>query len=162
FIHALHREFIYSGISPVLRSSLHRCLAERLESLHPRESSDLLAALVLHFDEGRQYDRAIHWLLVRAQAAARRLAHRDAIALLRQALALVSRVSPEQRLMLQLQVLERLGDSHYALGEMSESVAMYERQAIAAERATLAPQHAHALMCQAAPLGLVDPDQAMR
>src|SRR5262249_51324366 len=41
FVHALYREFLYAGISPVSRSRLHRAIAEQLETLGPWQSPDL-------------------------------------------------------------------------------------------------------------------------
>src|SRR5262249_18773636 len=147
FLHALYREFLYGAISPVLRSRLHRNIAEQLETLPPSESPELAAALATHFEEGRRYERAIHWLVVMARTVARRFANRESIELLHRGITLVSKLPPNERTTRELQLLELLGDAHYALGEMSESLSMYERQAEAAERAALPVQHAHALMC---------------
>src|SRR5262249_15626477 len=41
------------------------------------------------------------------------------------------------------------------------SLDAYEKQSNLAERSGLALHHAHALMCQAVPLGLIDPDRAV-
>jgi DNA-binding winged helix-turn-helix (wHTH) protein/tetratricopeptide (TPR) repeat protein len=161
FLHALHREFVYGALGPVSRSRLHRNVAEQLVTLHTSQTSQLAPVLALHFEEGRDYPQAIRWLLVTAQIAARRFAHRESIERLQHGLALVSRVSVGERIALELQLLERIGDAHYALGAMSESVKSYEIQAVRANKAMLAAAEAHALMCQAAPLGLVDPDRAM-
>jgi DNA-binding winged helix-turn-helix (wHTH) protein/tetratricopeptide (TPR) repeat protein len=161
FLHALYREFLYSAISPVLRSTLHRSIAEQLQRAPGPQLSEIAAALVMHFEEGRGYERAIYWLMVMAEAAARRFAHRESIQLLQRGLALVSKLPTNDRLKSELQLLERLGDGHYALGEMAESVSMYGRQAEAAERVALPVQQAQALMCQAVPLGLLDPDRAI-
>jgi DNA-binding winged helix-turn-helix (wHTH) protein/tetratricopeptide (TPR) repeat protein len=161
FLHALHREFLYGGLAPVNRSRLHRNVAEQLVTLQTSETPQLAPVLALHFEEGREYPRAIRWLLVTAQTAARRFAHRESIERLQHALALVSRVPPAERIALELQLLERIGDAHYVLGAMSKSVNAYELQAARAKQAMLAAAEAHALMCQAAPLGLVDPDRAV-
>src|SRR5262249_15442023 len=151
FLHALYRDFLYGGISPVLRSALHRSIAEQLETPAGVKSPEVTAALVMHFEEGRQYGRAIYWLMVMAQGAARRFAHSESIQLLQRGLTLVSKLPPQDRVKSELQLLERLGDEHYALGGMAESVSMYARQAEAAERAGLPVQQAQALMCQAVP-----------
>src|SRR5262249_30235938 len=153
--------FLYGGISPVLRSALHRSIAEQLETAAGAKLPEVNAALIMHFEEGRQYGRAIYWLMVMAQGAARRFAHRESIQLLQRGLALISKRPPDDRLKSELQLLERLGDAHYALGEMADSVSMYARQAEAAERAALPERQAQALMCQAVPLGLLNPDCAI-
>lgn len=161
FLHVLHRDFIYGALAPVSRSRMHRKVAEQLVTLQTSETPQLAPVLALHFEEGREYCHAIRWLLVTAQTAARRFAPRESIQRLQHALALVSRVSEAQRIALELQLLERIGDAQYALGAMSESVNAYEMQAARAKKALLAAAQAHALMCQAAPLGLVDPDRGV-
>ena len=161
FLHALHREFLYRGISPVSRSKLHRAIAEQLEGLYQSQSSDLARLLAEHFEQGREFGKAIRYLLFAAQNAAARFVHRESIELHRRAIDLLRRLAPDERTPLELELLERLGDVHYAIGAMPESLAAYEQQSILAERSGLAHQHAHALMCQAVPLGLLDPDRAV-
>src|SRR5262249_1461232 len=97
FLHALYRDFLYGGISPVLRSTLHRTIADQLETGTGAKPSEVAAALVMHFEEGRRYGRAIYWLMMMAQAAARRFAHRESIQLLHRGLALVSKLPPDDR-----------------------------------------------------------------
>jgi len=161
FLHALHREFVYATLPPVSRSRLHHNIAQQLATLPSSEASQLAPVLAAHFEQGREYAHAIRWLLVTAQTAMRRFAHRESLERLKHALALVSRVTTADRLDLELQLHERIGDAQYVLGAMSESVQAYEVQAARARQARLATAEAHALMCQAAPLGLLDPDRAV-
>ena len=161
FLHALYRESLYRDTSPVLRSKLHRGIAERLESLYSAQTADLARVLAGHFEEGRNYRQAIRYLLIAAQSAAARFAHRESIELYERAIDLLRRLTPDERTPLELELLERVGDVHYAIGAMPESLDAYEKQSILAERSGLAHQHAHALMCQAVPLGLIDPDRAV-
>src|SRR5262249_1012866 len=110
FLHALHREFIYGGISPGARSRLHRSIALRLATLPSAAAAGLAGKLALHFEEGREYQRAIAYLLLATQTAARRFAHRESIGLLRHALELIPRVAAEERNALRLRILEHIGD----------------------------------------------------
>jgi DNA-binding winged helix-turn-helix (wHTH) protein/tetratricopeptide (TPR) repeat protein len=161
FLHALHREFLYRSISPVARSKLHRAIAEQLERLYESQSTDLARVLAEHFEQGREFGKAIRYLLIAAQNAAARFAHRESIDLHRRAIDLLRKLAPAERTPLELELLEHLGDVHYAIGAMAESLDAYEKQSTLAERSGLAHQHAHALMCQAVPLGLLDPDRAV-
>jgi tetratricopeptide (TPR) repeat protein len=115
----------------------------------------------VHFEHGREYERAIHYLLLSAQTAGRRFAHRESIELLQHALSLVPKVAAMERTALELRALEQIGDAHYALGAMSESARAYQLAATRAEQAGLAAAHAHALICQGPPFGLIDPDRAV-
>src|SRR5262249_12176449 len=73
----------------------------------------------------------------------------------------VARTPADEQVRLQLRILERIGDVHYASGAISESVAAYEKQTAVASGAALAVEHGHALMCEAVPLGLIDPDRGV-
>jgi len=161
FGHSLYRAFLYGRLSAVTRARLHRSVAQQLEGLYTPDRQELAPTLALHFEHGREYGRAIHYLLLTAEIEARRFAHRESIELLQHALDVVARVAAADRTLLELRVLERIGDVHYALGSMSESAGAYEMAATRAAQAGLAGAHAHALICQAPPLGLIDPNRAV-
>src|SRR5258707_13965137 len=74
---------------------------------------------------------------------------------------MLDRIAEADRTLLELRVIELIGDAHYALGSMSESARAYEMAATRAAQAGLAGAHAHALICQAPPFGLIDPDRAV-
>jgi DNA-binding winged helix-turn-helix (wHTH) protein/tetratricopeptide (TPR) repeat protein len=161
FGHSLYRAFLYGRLSAVTRARLHRSVAQQLETLYTPDRQELAPTLALHFEHGREYGRAIHYLILTAEIEARRFAHGESIELLQHALDMVPRVAAADRTLVELRVLERIGDVHYALGSMSESASAYEMAATRAAQAGLAGAHAHALICQAPPLGLIDPDRAV-
>jgi hypothetical protein len=71
---------------------LHRRLGERLEVAYGECSSEIAAELALHFEQGRDAQRAIKYLQLAAEQTAQRLANREAIGYLRRALSLVERL----------------------------------------------------------------------
>ena len=141
FRHALYREVLYRRLNPRQRTDFHRSLAVALEGLRPSFESDMAAEIASHFEEGREYDRAIRHLMIAAQNATRRYAYPEAIAALGHARDLLPKVAEPQRRELELQLLERIGNAHYAQGDMAQSAASYGAMAtLAAEAGLLAAQ----------------------
>ena len=146
FRHVLYREVLYRRLGPAQRVKFHRILGEGLESLRSKVEPEAAAEIALHFEEGREYEKAIEYLIVTAENATRRYAHRESIETLEHALELLPKLSPEAAQELDVQILERLGDSHYALGDMERSAATYHAMATHAAEAGLLTAQANALM----------------
>jgi len=96
-----------------------------------------------------------------AQNAATRFAYLDTIQLLQHALKLVPRINSNAGAELEVEVLEFLGDAHYAHGAMAESAKAYEAGALQAARAGLKAVQVAALTSLVRPFGLIDPKQGM-
>jgi DNA-binding winged helix-turn-helix (wHTH) protein/tetratricopeptide (TPR) repeat protein len=161
FRHALYREFIYKRLSTTERWKFHRKLAVRMEASFTLPSPSVISELALHFEEGREYKRAVHYLIFAAENAARRYALRNAIDVLQHALELLSHLTPESRLELELQILQRIGDAHYSLGEMLQSAEDYATMASKAEQSGLAAELVNALIREASSASFYDPDRCI-
>jgi DNA-binding winged helix-turn-helix (wHTH) protein/tetratricopeptide (TPR) repeat protein len=146
FRHALYREVLYRALTSTQRVLFHRLLAEGLERLQTRVNRELATELALHFEEGHEYVGAVRYLMLAAANATRRYAHREAIAVLEHARELLPRVGEEQRDELMLQVLERIGNAFYALGDMEQSGATYQLMATRAAESGLLAAQAEALI----------------
>ena len=107
---------------------------------------ELASELALHFEEGRDYERATRCLMLAAENAANRFSHRDSVQILRRALELVSVPAPGSNRELEIEILQRIGDTCYVLGEMSDSVLAYEAAVDLADGAGLKAAHARALV----------------
>jgi DNA-binding winged helix-turn-helix (wHTH) protein/tetratricopeptide (TPR) repeat protein len=163
FRHSLYRQAIYQRLSDVSRSRLHRGLGGRLTSLctSREREQELASELAMHFERGRDYEQAIRYLRLSGENAARRFAYRDAIQLWRQALKLVPKVSASVGAELEIQILECIGDAHYALGAMTDSAKAYTAGAARAAQVGLKATQVDALICLMRPFGLMDPDQGI-
>ena len=161
FRHSLYREVLYRRLSEVSRSKLHRRLGERLEGLCTPCKPELASELALHFEEGHEYEQAIHYLILTAENAARRFAHQDSIRLLQHALKLVPKAPANSRIELEIQTLERTGDTHYALGAMVEAVRAYETEATRAAQAGLKEAQVNALSGLARAAAFIDGDRGV-
>ena len=146
FRHALYREVLNRKLGPAQRVKFHRLLALGLESLRSKVEPEAAAEIALHFEEGREYEKAIQYLIASAQNATRRYAHRESVETLEHALGLLPKLSPAKAQELDVQILEKIGDSQYALGDMERSAATYHLMATHAAEAGLLTAQANALM----------------
>jgi tetratricopeptide (TPR) repeat protein len=117
--------------------------------------------VAFHFEEGRDYEPAVRHLLLAAENATSRFAYRDSIQVLQHALKLVPKIPSDVGAELELQILELIGDAHYALGAMSDSATAYEAEASRAAQTGLRAAQVTALSCLVRPFGLVDPDRGI-
>ena len=163
FRHSLYRRAIYRRLSDGIRKRLHLSLAQRLKALcsTAKQEQELASELALHFEGGRDYEQAIRYLMLAAENAARRFAYRDSIQVLQQALELVPKVASSVGAELEVQILELIGHTHYALGAMGESANAYEAAASRAAQGGLKAARVDALTCLMQPFGLIDPDRGI-
>lgn len=101
FIHDVHRRALYDGISPSRLQRLHVRAGDTLEEGHTLQPDKVAAELALHFEIGRDPERAIVYLRLAAERAQRRSALGETASYLRRALeqvaALPQRDEHEQR-----------------------------------------------------------------
>jgi DNA-binding winged helix-turn-helix (wHTH) protein/tetratricopeptide (TPR) repeat protein len=163
FRHSLYRQAIYGRLSAVRRSRLHRALGERLRpvSTDRRRERELAAELALHFERGGEYEQAIRYLMLAAENAGGRFAYRGAIQVLQSALRLAPKLASRAGAELEVQILELIGDAHYALGAMADSAAAYAAAAARAAELGLGAARVNALTSLMRPFGLLDPDQGI-
>lgn len=89
------------------RSQLHCLVGNALEAQHADHVNEVAAELAVHFEEGRDYDKAVTYFEQAADNAARRSAHQEAATLARRGVGLLARMgeSPDRaRLALRLQL----------------------------------------------------------
>jgi predicted ATPase len=79
FIHALYQEVVYERVPAGRRVHLHRRIGEREEVAYDNRAGEIAAELAVHFERGRDYHRAVHYLQQTGENAARRHAYREAI-----------------------------------------------------------------------------------
>jgi len=109
FNHELFYRVVSEGISPTRRRRLHQQLAERLEAAFGDEATTIAAELSLHFEQGTDSIKAVHYLEKAAHRAARQHSHREAIDYVRRALAQLDRLPANQRGSTELRLQLQLG-----------------------------------------------------
>lgn len=140
FIHAYYQELAYQGITPARRVELHRRLGEWYESNDPGRAGELAAELALHFERGRQFEKAVDYLKLAAGNADKRHAPHEVIQLLKQALALLDReLSPKRgALATRLELLSKLATAI----QTTQGFASPELEPIYGQIAAYQPGHA--------------------
>jgi tetratricopeptide (TPR) repeat protein len=161
FRHSLYREALYLQLPAALRVEFHRALAQQLANVYSsrgNSSDDMASELALHFEYARDYERSAQYLVVSAGNAARRFAHRDSVQALAHALDLLARVPSDAARKLEMEVLGKLSDAHYAMGEMTESADADRRVVELASALGLMDEQSEALARLARALAFLDPD----
>ena len=92
FLHSVHRDVVYERIPAGRRVRLHQQIANRLEQGHRERPGEIGAELAVHFREARDAPRALYYLQRAAEHSLTRSAHREAIAHLTSALAMLGRL----------------------------------------------------------------------
>ena len=89
FVHVLHQNALYAGVTPTRRVSLSAHAARLLLEHHGERSAEIATELALLFEAARDSHRAVEHLLVAAQNAARVFASQEAVTLARRGLHLL-------------------------------------------------------------------------
>jgi predicted ATPase/DNA-binding winged helix-turn-helix (wHTH) protein len=81
FIHVLFLDVLYEHIAATRRSRIHQRVGERGEEVYGSRVGEIAAELAVHFEQGRDWNRAVKYLQIAAENASRRFAHHEASAL---------------------------------------------------------------------------------
>jgi DNA-binding SARP family transcriptional activator len=87
FVHDRIRRAVLDDMAPPRRKLLHREVARAIQELHAADLEPHWAALGTHYRAAEVWDRAVTYLQMAGRAALGHGAHREALALFRQALA---------------------------------------------------------------------------
>jgi DNA-binding winged helix-turn-helix (wHTH) protein/tetratricopeptide (TPR) repeat protein len=161
FKHSLYRDVLYRQLPPHSLRQFHLRLASRMEALAVRPDPALAFEMAAHFEAGRDYERAVRYLILAAGNAAHRYAHADAIQLLRHAIDLLAHLAEGTRSELEIAILERISDVLYAQGEMEQSAEVDYRVAELAARGAFKVAQVNALTRLARALAFLDPERCI-
>src|SRR5262249_55298151 len=142
FAHALYRDVLYDRLGPARRARLHLRIGERLEALSQDDRSAIASELADHFEQGSDWTRTVEYLRLAADASRRRLAQREAMAILRRALGLVHHLPEAERAANEVGILETLATDSILVTDIDEYETILETY--------------HALTDRAAHYGFVD------
>lgn len=78
FRHVLYREVPYSLIAPMRRAQIHQRIADRAVEIFREHATEIAAELAMHFEQSRDWPRALHYLVDAARTAYHRSAHHEA------------------------------------------------------------------------------------
>jgi predicted ATPase/class 3 adenylate cyclase len=126
FRHSLTQEVAYGSLLQRRKSEWHGLVAEAMERLAGDAMDDhLLPALADHYARSTNLEKALHYLLLAGDRAARQYAHSQAQAHWERALGLLDSGPDDSKIRRQL--LDRLGDAHFAQGALDQALASWGR-----------------------------------
>jgi DNA-binding winged helix-turn-helix (wHTH) protein len=134
FTHAIYRDIIYRRLSPARRIRLHRAIGEQIELALSGRIDDAAADLALHFQECRDYGKAIHYLRVAAQRSATRHALSEALAALMRAAEICEKLSEQTRSETELNLVEQIGLLYRLMGQLPLAADQFEKMSERAHR----------------------------
>jgi predicted ATPase len=89
FLHVLHRDVPYRSMAPMRRSEIHQRIAERGVTIYGDRASEIAAELAMHFEESRDWPRAVQYLIHASENATHKSAYHEAIDLAQRGLAIL-------------------------------------------------------------------------
>jgi predicted ATPase/DNA-binding winged helix-turn-helix (wHTH) protein len=90
FVHALYQQRLYARVPVTRRVTLHLRTGERLERAYGPRAGEIAAELAMHFELGRDVERAVHYRRQAGEHALRKHAYREAAGHARRALELLT------------------------------------------------------------------------
>ena len=67
FIHSLYLDVLYKRVAPTRRARIHGRIGERGESIYGERVGEIAAELAVHFEESRDFARAVKYLSLAAE-----------------------------------------------------------------------------------------------
>jgi DNA-binding winged helix-turn-helix (wHTH) protein/tetratricopeptide (TPR) repeat protein len=122
FKHALYQEILYQRLAPARCAKTHALLGAGLEQGYGPQAAEIAAVVARHFELGRDFPKAIHYLGAAAEGSARRFSTREAANYLSRALELVPNLPPEFRVTTRLKLLLQRAWAWRASGDFLNSL----------------------------------------
>jgi DNA-binding winged helix-turn-helix (wHTH) protein/tetratricopeptide (TPR) repeat protein len=156
FTHSLYLNTLCERIPAARCARLHLRMAERGEIIYCDRVGEIAAELAMHFEQGRDYRRAIKYLRQAADMDSRRYAGREAIENLDHALQLVERLPESEHESARMAVLEQRGLVRRAMGDLTRAAADFIELACLAHECDQVETEAKSLLLAASAFSWVD------
>lgn len=125
FVHALYQNMLYGELVTKRRILLHRQAGEGLVRHYGKQSPRIAGQLAMHFERGRDFERAVEFLLHAGDNAARLYAYAEAVEHYTRAVELASKLAEADQAKIFLELHQKRGAANLALGRFSEAVDDY-------------------------------------
>ena len=146
FAHALYQYFLYEQLLSKRRVLLHRRAGEALERAYIGQQARVAASLATHFERGRDFSKAIQYLIQAGDNALSRYANAEAVNYFGRGLDLVDKLPEEGKAAQQIVLLRKRAVSRLALGQLKDSFADYSKMLSACRIAGDLEQECRALL----------------
>jgi DNA-binding winged helix-turn-helix (wHTH) protein len=122
FHHILYQNVLYQRLVPARRIQIHRRMGDRLEQGYAGRTENIAAALALHFEQSRDFPRALRYLSQAAENSARRLGHDEATRYLSRALGILDRLGATDQYAARINLLRQRSWAMRSAGDLAGSV----------------------------------------
>jgi tetratricopeptide (TPR) repeat protein len=123
FAHALYQNVFYDELVSGRRALLHRRAGEQLLAHYGGCAPRIAVQLAMHFERGRNWERAIEFLILAGANAMSRQANAQAEDHYTHALSLAGKLPPESRAETELRIFERRAAVYLAMSRFDPSIA---------------------------------------
>jgi tetratricopeptide (TPR) repeat protein len=121
FSHALYQNFLYGDLVNKRRVLLHQQAGEQLLRHYGKRAPQIATQLALHFEQGRDFQRAVEFLIHAGDHAAKLYGYAEAERHYTRALSLVKKVSDEVRPERFATLYHKRGTVNHALSNFSQA-----------------------------------------
>jgi tetratricopeptide (TPR) repeat protein len=122
FAHALYQNVLYGDLVSKRRILLHREAGEQLVQHYGKQTPRIAAQLAMHFERGRDFERAIENLIQAGDNAAQLYANDEAEKHYSRALDLIEKLSIEQQAARKVTIYQKRGGVNLALSRFDQAV----------------------------------------
>lgn len=161
FIHALYQNVLYERIAPGRRVRLHLNTAKRGEEIFGDQIDEIVGEIWMHCERGRDYRRAVQYLVRAAAKDMRRYANREALDYLVRALKLVERLPEAEQAKWRMNIWEQRGLVRRSIGDMKGSAEDFEAWAACARQQGQVEGEAKALLLLCSVLFWIDRERCL-
>jgi DNA-binding winged helix-turn-helix (wHTH) protein/tetratricopeptide (TPR) repeat protein len=127
FAHALYQNALYGNLVPGRRAFLHRRAGTEVLRRHAGRECRVAAQLATHFERGRDFPRAIEYLLEMGDNACRLYDNMAALEHYSRALELTDKLPEAERAGRRLRAYQKRGTAQLALGRLQEAEEAFRR-----------------------------------
>ena len=125
FAHALYQNFLYGNLVNKRRMMLHKQTGEQLFKHYAGRAPQIASQLALHFERGRDFGRAIEFLIHAGDNATKFYGNAEAADHYTHALSLVEKLPDEERAQARATLYQKRGAVNFALSWFAQSVDDY-------------------------------------
>lgn len=125
FAHALYQNFLYDNLVAKRRVMLHRQAGEQLARHYGKRAPQIAAQLALHFERGRDFARAVEFLIHAGDNATTLYANSEANEHYTRALSLADKLQDELQTEMKVTLYRKRGATNMALSRFGESANDY-------------------------------------
>jgi tetratricopeptide (TPR) repeat protein len=145
FAHALYQNFLYGDLVSKRRIMLHQQAGEQLLKHFGTRAPQIATQLAIHFERGRDFNRAVEYLNHAGDHAAKLYGYAEAERHYTQALKLVEKLEPESQASHLCTLYHKRGTVNHAVGSFSQAANDFTKMLAQAQTLGSLELQSHAL-----------------